>query len=164
MRVRRTRMYLLAVSLWVCGVHASSDGKSSVPFPAGYRTWVHVKSSVVGPQSESFARNGGLHHFYANGKAVKGYRSGSFPDGAVLVDERLQTREEKGNTLEGALVSVAVMVKDGRRHRDTGGWGFEVFRGDNRSTGALTDETRAACFACHGKMTGHDSVFSELRP
>jgi hypothetical protein len=43
-----------------------------------------------------------------------------------------------------------------------GGWGFEEFNGDSRTERALTDETRAACFACHLKQKDQDYVFSKL--
>jgi len=161
--MRRTTSGLLIAS-WACALYAAADGPDAIKYPVGYRQWQHVKSSIVGPQSASFGRNGGMHHFYANERAVEGYRSaGAFPDGSILVDERLEVREEKGNTLEGTRISVAVMVKDATRFRDTGGWGFEVFTGENTSAGVLTAERRNTCFGCHEKAT-HDSVYSAIRP
>ena len=44
---------------------------------------------------------------------------------------------------------------------ETGGWGFEVFKGDG-TVGALTPEARGACFKCHSGAP-RESVFSELR-
>jgi Cytochrome P460 len=136
-------------------------GDPVVPFPDGYRRWAHVKSTVVGPGSAAFAGERGIHHFYANEKALNGYRSGAFPDGSVLVDDLLETKESAGITTEGPRRRLAVMVKDRQRFGEAGGWGFEVFKGDGREA-TLGTETKAACFACH--KNGRDSVFSELRP
>ena len=61
-----------------------------VSYPAGYRNWHHVKSMVVDkghPLHEAF---GGIHHLYANPKAVAGYKSGKFPDGATIVFDLLE--------------------------------------------------------------------------
>ncbi len=131
------------------------------PFPSNYRKWVHVKTTLIGPQSKNFARNGGIHHFYANEKALEGYRTGTFPDGAILVDDLLEAKEDAGVTREGQRRRVAVMTKFAERYLATGGWDFEIFKGDNKAEGSLDPKEKAACFACHQK--GRDSVFSEFR-
>ena len=151
----------MAIGLAAAGLLMAAGG-ISVSYPKDYRTWVHVKSTLIGPQHSSFASNGGIHHFYANAKAMEGYRSGKFPDGSVLIDDLLQVKEDAGVTTEGARRRVAVMVKDTQQYRDTGGWGYEVFKGDDQE-GALTAEAKASCFACHGKQKDRDSVFSEFR-
>jgi len=111
-----------------------------LPFPAEYGTWTVVKNVVSGPDSPA----PGLHHFYANAGALAGYRSGRFPDGAVLVDERL---------VDGKVRGVAVMRKDGGR------WGFDAFAGGNPATHA-PEAVRAACADCHGKANDRDWVYS----
>lgn len=145
--------WLLSPSAW--------PGEAGVPYPEGYRSWAHVKSTLVGPSAPRFATNGGLHHFYANQKALEGYRTGQFPDGAVLIDDLLEMNEKDGVASEGARKRLAVMLKDSAAFRETGGWGYEVFKADE-STGALNAEGRAACFKCHSGAP-RDSVFSALR-
>ena len=83
----------LVVSILALGVCLQG---ADVPYPAGYRQWTHVKSTLIGPQHPRFAANGGLHHFYANEKALEGYRTGKFPDGAVLVDDLLEIKDIGG--------------------------------------------------------------------
>lgn len=168
-------MVLLVVL--ACGVYARAaagpdrhqsgtggDAAAAVPFPTGYRTWTHVKSTLVGTEAPGFATNGGLHHFYANAAAVEGYRTGTFPDGATLIDERLATEERAGITREGARHTVSVMVRDRARFAATGGWGFEVFPKEERAAGILTPERRTQCFECHSKRKEQDFVFSSIRP
>ena len=104
-----------------------------------------VKSLVVGPAHASFPNRGGLHHYYANDKAVAGYRTGTFPDGAIVVDEAVFTKEGEGRAtgllLEGERRFLDVMVKDAERYKSTGGWGYEHFDRDDQ-TGRLTDAER----------------------
>ena len=137
----------------------AQPGDGVVPYPEGFREWVHVRSALVGPESKAFAEQGGLHHFYANANGVKGHRTGAFPDGCILIDDLLEAKTSAGITSAGPRRSTAVMVKDRERFRETGGWGFEVFKGEGRD-GTLTTASRAACFACHTK--GRDSVFAEM--
>jgi hypothetical protein len=136
--------------------------RAAVPFPAEYRKWAVVRSVVVGPENKNFAVNGGFHHYYANEKAVQGFFTGNFPDGSVVVDERLELRQEAGATFEGPRKSVAVMDKSVARYPNTDGWGFDVFAAESRTEGA-SDSVRAACFSCHSQRKEHDFVFSEFR-
>jgi cytochrome P460 len=120
-----------------------------------------VKTSLVGPSAPGFVRNGGYHHFYANDKAIEGYRTGTFPDGSVLVDDGLEAVEKEGVSAEGARRRVAVMLKDSRRFGQSRNWAFEVFPRDSR-TGTLDDAGKAACLACH-QRADRDLVYSQLR-
>jgi hypothetical protein len=133
---------LVAAALFLCALQATAEQDAKIPYPTGFREWAHVKSTIVGPTNPSFATNGGLHHFYANAKALEGYRSGSFPDGSILIDDLLEAKEgAAGVTAEGARRRLAVMVKDSARFADTGGWdsrpqGRYPNRIPSRATGA----------------------------
>jgi hypothetical protein len=54
------------------------------------------------------------------------------------------------------------MVKNAKIHAETGGWGFEVFKGDGRDERAVT-EAKTQCFACHQSQRASDYVFSTYR-
>jgi len=78
--------------LWVVGILGSAFGFSQSPpadagvaYPEGYRDWVHVKSALISPAHATYATNGGFHHIYANGGAISGYRTRSFPEGSAIV-------------------------------------------------------------------------------
>jgi len=134
-----------------------------VPYPAGYRNWHHVKSMVIDkghPLNEAF---GGIHHLYANPKAVAGYKSGKFPDGAIIVFDLLEAKSADNAVSEGARKVVGVMHKDTKRYATTGGWGFEGFGGGDRMNRVVRDNAASACFACHEPQKGNDYVFSRLR-
>ena len=59
--------------------NAFAQDEPRVPYPSEYRVWAVVTTKLVGPQSKFFAARGGFHHFYANDKALEGYRTGVFP-------------------------------------------------------------------------------------
>ena len=150
----------LAVILGVCA-HAGSSG--SIDYPQGFRRWALVKTAVIGPQSPGFKANGGIHHVYANAKAVEGLDNGSYPEGSILVFELVEGIEKDGVTTEGARKRVDMMVKDSQRFSASGGWGFEQFRGDSQTDRPLTEEVRTQCFTCHQQRKSNDLVFSEYR-
>ena len=152
--------------LIACLAAIATAAETPVPYPEGFRSWMVVKSMVVGPAHASFPNRGGLHHYYANDRAVAGYRTGTFPDGAIVVDEAVLTKEGEGTAtgllLEGERRFLDVMVKDAQRYKSTGGWGYEHFDRDDQA-GRLTDVERGTCATCHAKAPA-DSVFSRIRP
>ena len=154
---------LLATAFFACGFSLCAQLDNSVPFPKGFRKWAHVKRVLVGPQSAAFATEGGIHHIYANEKALEGYDTGKFPDGSMIVYDLLETKEVAGNTIEGPTRRVDVMVKQSERYRTTGGWEFMSFPGDNQTDGRIAAERKATCFGCHAHRKDHDFVFSEFR-
>ena len=74
-----------------CSARALARSDDPIRFPAEFRQWAHVKSVLVGPEAPSFPTEGGIHHIYANPKALDGYRTGRFPDGSVVVYNLLET-------------------------------------------------------------------------
>jgi hypothetical protein len=160
---KRVAGRLTIVATLLCPVHGFARSDGPIPFPTEYREWAHVKSVLVGPQAPSFPTEGGIHHIYANPKAVEGYRSGTFPDGSVVVYNLLEVTATNGLTVEGPQRRLDMMVKDSQKYRETGGWGFARFMGENRTDDTLTADAQRSCFACHQKRKDHDSVFSEFR-
>ena len=160
--MQRTIWILFATAVFAVGLCAWA-GDDTAPFPADFRKWAHVKSVLVGPQSSIFATEGGIHHIYANDKALEGYATGRFPDGAVIVYDLLETREIAGNTVEGPTRRVDVMLKQSSRHPTTGGWEFMRFMGSDQAHGKLSAERQAVCAGCHARSKDHDFVFSALR-
>lgn len=159
-RMRMTLTLALAILTAAIGGAALTNGPAALAFPEGYERWTRVKSTLVGPDSAAFATEGGYHHFYANAKALEGYRTGVFPDGSVLVDDRLAAVDQGGVSTEGARVRVAVMVKDSARFATSSNWGFEMFPRDTQRA-SLDDAQKSACLACH-RRARRDLVFSQF--
>jgi len=145
-----------------------------VPFPDGYRTWRHVSSGVLQPMGGDAnkqpkpeklpAPHGLLANIYANDKAVEGYRTGHFPDGAMLAVDWFVLEPRGPELLEGQRKSVNVMVRDAR-YAATGGWGFEDFDRDSHTTRNVGANAVKMCFECHnGYAKDHELVFTRLKP
>lgn len=134
-----------------------------VPYPEGYRTWTHVKSSVISPAHKNFASTGGFQHIYANAQAMDGYRTRLFPEGATIVFDWLEMTDNGGAFAEGPRRQVDVMVKDSVRFAATGGWGFQRFVKDSR-TELAASPTPDQCFACHDRLKKDGLVLSVFRP
>ncbi len=154
------RVALVSASL-SCSVLLAS--RSLPPdFPDGYRRWTHVSTAIVGPENQQMMSEQGIHHIYANDRAVEGLRGGRFPDGAALVYDLLATRTENGVTRSGERRRLDMMVKDSARYGDTGGWGFESFAGGDRNAPRVGDRAATMCYGCHASRTS-TGVFSVFR-
>ena len=156
------RSLLVVASLWAAGSAAAADAPA-VPYPEGYRQWMHVKSMVIHAGHPLYDAFGGIHHLYANKKAEQGYKAGKFPDGAVIVFDLLEAKSADNTVQEGARKVVGVMHKDARKYKATGGWGYEGFKGDSKTERAVAGNAATACHPCHTAQKDRDYVFSALR-
>jgi len=147
---------LLAVLLPLTGF------AQDLPYPQGYRNWTHVKTMQLKPGHPLYEAFGGIHHIYANKQALQGYRSGKFADGSVLVFDLLEAKDDGTAVTEGARKVLAVMQKDSAKYQDTGGWGFEAFKGGSRTERVVRDAAKE-CFQCHTSQRAHDYVFSRFK-
>lgn len=135
----------------------------SVPYPEGYRSWTHVKSMTIEKGHPLFNAFGGIHHIYANREAMRGYRAGKFPNGSVIVFDLLEANRTPDNAVvEGARKVVGVMRKGSRAYAETGGWGYEGFKGDSRDR-VVAGKMMESCHGCHASKKDSDFVFSAWR-
>jgi len=106
---------------------------------------------------------GGLHHIYANEKAMQGYRANPrvFPEGSVIVFDLLEPVVGNHAVVEGERKAVIVMEKDSRRFARTGNWGYALFPGNSRTPANIDVNS---CYECHKGAANTDFVFSVYRP
>jgi hypothetical protein len=131
-------------------------------YPEGYRGWTHVKSMVVEEGHPLFGLVGGLHHIYANDKALQGYRDKkSFPEGSVIVFDLLEPVKGGNAITEGARKAVILMEKNSSRFAATGNWGYGLYQGDTKQAASIDAQS---CFACHKDVAQTDFIFSAYRP
>lgn len=160
-----TRIVMLAILATVSpiGAATATDTPEPVAYPEGYRHWHHVKSMVINEGHPLYESFGGMHHLYANDKAMEGYRTGDFPDGAVIVFDLLAA-DSSGNAItEGERKVLGVMEKKSLSHDATGGWGFEGFANGDPENRAVGADAESACFQCHTARAEADYVFSTWR-
>ena len=158
------KLPIAALTLAAAAATAVAATSADVPYPTNYRDWSHVKSMVIEPGHALHATFGGIHHLYANPKAMLGYRTGEFPDGAVIVFDLLEALSKDHTVTEGARKVVGVMHRDSQKYAATGGWGFEGFAGDSSTQRVVGANAATACFACHQAQRAQDYVFSRYRP
>ena len=129
-----------------------------------------LHGTLIGPKHGSLGKapcekpcTGGIFYFYANEKAMAGFRTGKFEDGSIIADEVLEIwGADSGGAQEGPRRGVGVMVKDSVRYSATGGWGYAGFAGDSKHDASTPDE-RKACYTCHAAKKDRDYVFTEYR-
>lgn len=143
-------------------VLASTLQAAEVPYPAGYRDWRHVKTMTLNKGHSLYEAVGGIHHIYANKKALAGYKAGKFGDGATLVFDLFEAVDKDNAVSEGSRKAVVVMTKNAKAHASTDGWGYQVF---DAKTGKPTIDAKgqADCHACHIAQKAKDFVFSAPR-
>lgn len=156
---------ILVVSLFLVALSAfivTGSNKNEVAYPDGYRNWTHVKTLILEKGHPLYEAFGGIHHIYANKKALDGYKAGNrFGDGSVIVFDLLETVAADNAISEGKRKVVGVMEKNSKKFKDTGGWGFEGFKGDSRER--VVKNMDGECFSCHISQKDKDYVFSEYR-
>ncbi len=157
------KLLVIAAIVAVASPPLRAADAAPVPYPQGWRQWTHVKSMTINPGHALYDAFGGIHHLYANKKAEQGYQSGKFADGSVIVFDLLEAKSADNTVQEGARKVLGVMHKDSRKYKDTGGWGFEGFKGDSKSERAVGNKAASACFQCHTAQKDKGFVFSTFR-
>ena len=107
---------------------------------------------------------GGIHHIYGNKAALQGYKTGNWPDGAVMVFDLLEAKAADNTVTEGSRKVVGVMHRDAKKYATTGGWGYEGFKADSMTDRAVGGNGLTACHQCHIGQKDTGFVFSKLRP
>jgi len=156
------KLGLLILSIGLLGFVLFYPQGADVPYPEGYRGWTHIKSMILEKGHPLYDAFGGIHHVYANKTALAGYKAGNkFKDGSVIVFDLFEAVSKDNAITEGNRKVVGVMVKNSKKYKNTGGWGFEGFAGDSRNR--VVKNMEGECFACHMQAKEKDFVFSEYR-
>jgi hypothetical protein len=136
----------------------------------GYEAWQLVSISQDGPHVAAILGNPAMIKAYMDGVPGNGK---PFPDGARLA--KIHWTPKKMETFPAATVpgtqhDMDFMVKDSKRFKDSGGWGYATFdydaASDTFTPGTLADKppqgNNATCgFACHTSVKTRDYVFTD---
>lgn len=156
---------IVATLVAISGTWAAAESRrdDTVGYPLGYRTWQHVKSMIIQPEHPLSDPFGGIHHVYANAKAMSGLETNQYADGAVFVFDLLGYDDSNAVIVETERKRIDVMQYDSERFSETDGWGYDTFVGDS-STERLQQDVKVACFTCHVGAKETNYVFSKYRP
>jgi Cytochrome P460 len=138
----------------------------------GYEGWQLVSISHNGPLMAAILANAVMIQAYKAGIPGNGK---PFPDGSKMA--KIHWTPKKLETFPTALVpgtqhDADFMVKDSKRFKDSGGWGWAAFEYDTAShtfTPATTAATPpqghdAKCgFACHTIVKNRDYLFTDYQ-
>lgn len=151
------KIVTIVVSLTSLILLAGLSSGDDITRPEGYKDWRHIKSMVIKQGHSLFDPFGGLHHIYANKKAVKGYEKGKFPVGSVIVFELFEAVDKDNAITEGERKFIGVMEKV-TGEKETGGWRYEVFAGKDLQKKGVNGAKD--CHTCHANASKTDFVFS----
>ena len=151
----------MALGLSLC-LASTTFAVDLIDYPEGYRQWTHVKSMTIHPGHPLENPFLGIHHVYANRKALEGLKGGVYENGAIFVFDQLRFESKGKASAEGPRVLLGVMVKDRARFPSTGGWGYEGWARDSR-TERLVNDGGTSCHGCHAQQRDSDYVFTKWR-
>jgi hypothetical protein len=178
-RIRTLAVVTALASVWGSSAVFAQD-KYTVKVPGGlafsefrgYESWQLISISHDGTVMAATLGNPAMIKAYEAGYPENGK---PFPDGSKMA--KIHWTPEKSQRSLGAIVpsklhDVDFMVKDSKRFKDSGGWGWGAFEYDNASrtfTPATTADkppqgNDAKCgFGCHTVVQKRDYVFTDYQ-
>jgi hypothetical protein len=110
---------------------------------------------------------GELRFVYANPLAIKSLKSGTtdYPDGSVFVKAAFLGQEDKvfpSSIVPNGTRRFQLMVRNKALYKDSGGWGYALFKTDGTKMGKNVVARTKACAACHAIVPERGLVFSQL--
>jgi hypothetical protein len=150
-------LQLLAGTIVAADLPVAPNGIAMYP---DYMTW-----KVVAP---SFREDKGhIRVITGNETAITALRAGKkpLPDGSVLAKVAWKAEKHPSfpvATEPGAFVQVEFMVKDSKKYKNTGGWGFARFLGNELKPYGKDASFVGECFGCHIPVANNDYLFTKI--
>ncbi|PWN60819.1 heme-binding domain-containing protein [Chryseobacterium viscerum] len=122
---------------------------NGVQYTPDFKNWKVISMSTLFDNS--------IRVIYGNDIAVKAVETENFhpwPDGSIVVKSVWkQQKLPDGEIRPGKFVNAQFMVKDAQHYKDTEGWGFAKFSGDElHPTGKTASFAKESCIACHRQL------------
>lgn len=153
---------LLIIAIAFSTMVFAQGNNKKVDYPVNYRDWTHLKSMIIN-KSHPFANPfEGIHHVYANEKALNGLKKNKYTNGSRFVLDLLEANSDADSTTEGKRKFIIVMQYNTKKFKETGNWGFEEFAGDSKNKRVVKDGG-VSCFECHIGVKDSSYVFSNFR-
>jgi cytochrome P460 len=160
----------LVLGVLAAGAAVSAADKYSVKVPdglafsefKGYEDWTTVAVSQTGDTIEVILANPVMIEAYRAGAPGNGK---AFPDGSKMAKihwtMKKSSEAPQPTTIPDALHDVDFMLRDSKRFKDTGNWGYAQFNYEAASDSFSPLATGANCgFACHTIVAKKDYVFT----
>jgi Haem-binding domain/Cytochrome P460 len=138
----------------LAGVRPELNG---FPFDPTFESWKPISTTDRGD-------NYSFRFILGNDIAVKAAQSGNispWPDGSRFAKIAWQQEPGPDGLLHpGNFIQVELMVKDARRYKDTGGWGWGRWRGLDLQPYGKDARFVNECTGCHMPVRGDDDVYT----
>jgi hypothetical protein len=131
---------------------------SGIALIEGYRNW-----QVIAPSYRP--DKGHIRAVLGNETAIKAFREGKrpFPDGTIFAKvawNAVKLPKFPVAVVPGTFAQVEFMIKDSGKYKNTGGWGFARFLGENYKPYGKDAGFVQECFGCHTPVADNDFVFT----
>ncbi|GEN67317.1 MULTISPECIES: heme-binding domain-containing protein [Chryseobacterium] len=122
---------------------------NGIQYNDDFKNWKVISMSTLFDHS--------IRVIYGNPTAVKAIETENFhpwPDGSIVVKSVWKQQElPDGEIRAGKFINAQFMVKDAKKYKDTEGWGFAKFSGDDlHPTGKSASFAKESCIACHRQL------------
>lgn len=112
------------------GAGAVSAGQKKVDLPKDYRSWSHVRSTVIHDKNNPLF---GFLSIYANPEALESPKDNApYAEGSTFVGIFHDVVDKGGIMTQGERLKYVVMTKNSQ-FKSTGGWGFEAFDAEGKT-------------------------------
>jgi hypothetical protein len=148
---------LAALTAWATEAQIPKS-PNGIAFPSEYRNWRAI--SVTHREDKGMMRV-----ILGNDLAIQAARTGAnpWPDGAIMAKvgwKATKLEAWPAADVPGEFEQVEFMIKDAKRWRDTGGWGFARWVGKELKPFGKDADFAKECFACHLPQKATDYVFT----
>jgi hypothetical protein len=162
--MRIFKMFSAIIAIMICATLTSA---ASIPVASNgialypdYMTWKVVAPSYRGD-------NGHIRIITGNETAVAALHAGKnpLPDGSILAKVAWKAEKHPSfqtATVPGAFVQVEFMVKDSVKYKETGGWGFARFLGNDLKPFGKDAGFVNQCFGCHVPVADNDYLYTKI--
>ena len=160
--MRRIILVCVALQL-VAGSAVAADrpvSPNGIAIYPDYMSWKVVAPSYRGDKDH-------VRIITGNETAVAALHAGKkpLPDGSVLA--KVSWKAEKHPnfpvaTVPGDFAQVEFMVKDAKKYKETGGWGFARFVGNDLKPYGKDAGFVGECFGCHVPVASNDYLFTRI--
>lgn len=133
---------------------------NDIAFIPDYMTWKVIAPSYRGDKDH-------IRIITGNEIAVAALHAGKnpLPDGSILAKVAWKTEKHPAfpeATVPGAFAQVEFMIKDAKKYKDTGGWGFARFVGEELKPYGKDARFVNECFQCHLPVADNDYLFTKI--
>jgi hypothetical protein len=134
---------------------------NGIPYNADFKNWKVIGMSTLIDNT--------IRVIYGNDIAVRAIEEENFhpwPDGSAVAKAVFkQTRKSNGDIVPGDFVNMQYMVKDGKTYKETEGWGFAKFNGqDLKPTGKTALFAQQSCISCHRQLAESTGYLFNVPP